>query len=97
MGDAALKAEGDGRLVLSGVLDFASVPGIWEQLREQISPQKDLQVSLGEVTSANSAALVLLLEARHQAADQGANISFSQLPQGLSDLATLSNADDLIA
>jgi phospholipid transport system transporter-binding protein len=96
MGEATLQSNGNGSLALAGVLDFSSVPAVWPQLQQQIAAGKALELSLSGVISANSAALAMLLEARHQAAEQGIGLRFTGLPQGLVDLATLSNADGLL-
>ena len=96
MGGASLQAQQEGRASLSGVLDFASVPDVWPQLSQLIGQQAQLEVSLAAVTSSNSAALALLLEALQHAQASGCALRFTQLPQGLADLAGLSNVLELL-
>jgi len=96
MDRAQLQAGTGGRLELSGVLDFASVPAVWRELQQQIDTQDQLEMSLSGVTSANSAALALLLEARHRAGQRGTVIHFTGVPRGLADLAALCNALELL-
>jgi len=97
MSEASLQASGDGRLEIAGTLDFSSVPGLWLQLQQQIASHDRLSVSLQGVASSNSAALALLLEAKDFAAARGCELGFSDLPQGLTDLAALSNALPLLS
>ena len=95
MSQAALQVEGN-RLTLSGTLDFASVPELWPQLQQQLAGGSDIELSLAGVSSSNSAALALLLEALDEAGKRGVKLRIADLPQGLSDLANLSNALELL-
>ena len=96
MGGASLHADRQGQASLSGVLDFASVPDVWPELSRLIGSQAQLEISLAGVASSNSAALALLLEALQQARASGCELRFTQLPQGLADLAGLSNVLELL-
>ena len=96
MGGASLQAGQDGHASLSGVLDFASVPDVWPALSRLIGQQARLEVSLADVASSNSAALALLLEALQHARSSGCDLRFTRLPQGLTDLADLSNVLELL-
>ena len=63
MSEAQLTAAGDSRFELSGTLDFASVPQIWPALDAALRDGATLTLALGGVERANSAGLVLLIEA----------------------------------
>jgi len=96
MGAASLQVVGEGHASLDGVLDFDSVPRVWPALSGLIAQQAQLEVSLAGVASSNSAALALLLEALEFAKSHGCALRFTHLPQGLADLAGLSNVSGLL-
>ena len=93
---ASLRVGQAGQASIAGVVDFTSVPALWAELARLIDRNAALSVSLGEVTSSNSAALALLLEASEYAAARQHTLVFTGLPQGLVDLANLSNVMSLL-
>lgn len=93
---AALNGAAD-HWTLSGDVDFGSVPVIWTTLRDLIAEQPRLSLSLADVAHANSAALVLLLEAREMASRVGCELTLTDLPDDLVDLARMSQSEQLIA
>ena len=96
MGEATLTAAGEDRWQLSGVLDFTSVPDIWPGLRRLLKGPGPLVLSLDQVQRANSAGLVLLLEARDQADRNGCRLELENLPEDLLDLARMSQCEPLL-
>ncbi len=96
MSGAGLAEEGDGRLVLNGVLDFDTVPRLWPALAERLRPGEPLELSLAGVEQANSAALALLLEARERAQACGRELRFAAVPDNLRELAELSGVRGLL-
>lgn len=97
MSAARLKAAGKFRWALSGTLDFGTVPVLWKELSGLIEGGGRLTLSLRGVNSANSAGLVLLLEAHDLAKRTGCRLSVVDLPPGLVALASMSQAEPLIA
>lgn len=97
MNQATLSAEAPGQWLLSGALDFASVPVIWSGLAEVIAANPHVSLSLRAVDRANSAGLVLLVEARDLARRSGCRLDLSEVPQELVDLASMSQVAALIA
>ncbi len=97
MSGATLTAAGDARCEVAGDLDFSSVPDIWPQLEKRISAGGELTVSLAGVDRANSAGLVMLVEARDLAKDSACNLSLTDIPSALRDLAAMSGCDTIIA
>ena len=63
MNEASLSESGDGRWILAGNLDFATVPQVWPALERVLGLGQPVKLSLGQVDHANSAGLVLLIEA----------------------------------
>lgn len=96
MSEATLAPDGDGRWVLGGTLDFATVPDIWPQLERELKTVRALEISLARVERSNSAALAMLVEARDLARERGVRLSLVDLPAGLLELAQISSAESLI-
>ncbi|MDJ0738279.1 MAG: STAS domain-containing protein [Gammaproteobacteria bacterium] len=94
---ARLSDDGDGRVRLSGRLDFGSVPEVWPLLERRLDGGAALTVSLDGVGHANSAGLVLLVEALHVARRNGVSLSLVDVPAELLDLAHMSGCAALIA
>ena len=86
-----LDADGPGRWVIRGDLDFASVPEAWRLLRPLVSRPGAVTLGLGATGRANSAALGLLLECLEQARRSGCELRVADLPDALRDLAQVSN------
>lgn len=97
MSEAALSASGAGRWVLSGVLDFSTVPGVWPALERLLKKGGALTVSLARVSQTNSAGLVMLVEARDLARRMGCQLDLVDLPAALLDLARMSRCESLIS
>ncbi len=96
MAGASLQLGEDGRGVIEGVLDFASVPALWSALRPAILDGSLSELSLAGVSAGNSAALALLVEAVQAAEGAGHALRLRDIPAGLADLARLSNAEGLL-
>lgn len=96
MTQASLSSEGDGKAQLAGVLDFSSVPQIWPDLQRLIEREPQLELSLAGVTSSNSAALALLLEAVQLSHASQGKLVLRDIPTDLTDLAGLSNLAPLL-
>ena len=81
---------------LHGTLDCTSVANIWPQLQHTIQQGRDLEISLAQVGSLNSAALALLLEAKQEAQQAAVTVTFTDLPDSLQNLASMSNVQPLL-
>lgn len=97
MSDAGLSAAGEGRWELAGALDFSSVPAVWPALEKLLRTGGQLTLSLAGVSHANSAGLVLLLEARDIARRVNCQLRLVDIPGELLDLARISSCEELIA
>ena len=96
MNEASLAQAGDARWALRGVLDFGSVPVVWPRLEQLLRGGGDLTVSLADVESANSAGLVMLLEAQDLAHRCRCSLHLVDVPAELLALAQMSGCEDLI-
>jgi len=95
--DASLNASGDGRWELAGALDFSSVPQLWPSLEKLLRAGEKLTLSLAGVSHANSAGLVLLVEARDLARRGSCQLQLVDVPGELLDLARMSGCEELVA
>ncbi|MEM6405939.1 MAG: STAS domain-containing protein [Pseudomonadota bacterium] len=82
--------------VVSGCIDFATVPDLWEQIATWLKTQTSATLSLRSVTQANSAALALLLEAMEVARQSSVTLYLADIPESVLTLARLSNIDTLL-
>jgi len=83
------------RMVVSGPLTLASVAAVLREGSAAIG-QGVRTVDLGEVGELDSSALALLLSWRRQARQQNGDLSFANLPQGLTIIARLYGVAELL-
>lgn len=93
---ATLTDTGNGRWQLAGELDFASVPAVWQPLKQALREQATLILTLKGVKRANSAGLVMLLEALDVARVADCRLQLADVPEELLDLARMSNCEALL-
>ena len=86
----------EGQAELAGDLDFSSVPQIWPALEKLLVSADVLTLSLARVGRANSAGLVMLLEALDRVRAKRGRLQFSEVPEELLDLARMSGCDGLL-
>ena len=91
-----LTVGGEGRGELAGDLDFSSVPDIWPALQKFLASGDALTLSLAHVGRANSAGLVMLMEALDLARAKSGRLQLSDVPEELLDLARMSGCDELL-
>ncbi len=85
----------DGRVSVSGSLDFDSVPDLVETPWGEGAPAR-IEVELGAVRRADSAGLALLLEWARAARRQGRQIHFRHTPEQLKSLARVTGVDAIL-
>lgn len=91
-----LSAQGRNHWLLSGSLDIASIPLLWEQLANLISAAGPLTISLKAVEHSSSAGLAVLLQALQVARQNDCNLRFEDIPDELAALARMSNVLPLL-
>ncbi len=97
MNKAALTIVDAHNATLSGVVDFDTVPVLYDQLIAWLPKAAYVTISLQDVESCNSAALAMIVELKADALRLGTSVSFAHVPKELEDLAHLScNALHLI-
>ncbi len=85
-----------GHCLVGGALDFTTSRSALERLRPIIEEQKSLEIDLRAVTTANSAGLALLIECQAIARAQDHQVGFSNIPDGLKQLAHVCEVNGLI-
>ena len=85
----------DGRCTVQGPITMDNVVSLLEQGREMFNTPR-FTVDLAAVTEVDSSALSLLLEWRREAARNGRQVSFLNLPGNLRSLAKLYGVTELL-
>ena len=94
--NAQLKEADDGRLLVSGELSMATVPGLLRQAHWQAG-DAEICIDLQGVERADSAGVALLVEWQRTARQQQRNIRFQSIPPQMLAIARLSGVDELLA
>lgn len=86
----------DGRLLIAGDLNFATVPLLWQQSLSLLAQCKQLDFDLSQVVSSNSAGLALLIEWFKYAKQHHQAICFSHVPAQLASIIQVANLADVL-
>ena len=97
MTDAFTLEQIDNRCVIAGVIDFTTAREVLERVGAMVRSNDQLQVSFAKATQCNSAALALMIELKAIARGAGHQVSFSDVPEGLGQLAKVCQVDSFIA
>ncbi|SDH30933.1 phospholipid transport system transporter-binding protein [Vibrio xiamenensis] len=87
----------DDRITLSGALDRLTVPDLWSYIQQWAPQSGGMELSLERVDRIDSAGMVLLIHLIEHAKKQNCHIMLSFVPQQLTMLFKLSNAESLLA
>ena len=90
-----IRREGE-RMLVSGALTLASVAADLEQGKAAIA-EGVRSIDLAEVGELDSSALALLLAWLREAKRQGKQLTFTNLPQGLTTIASLYGVAELLS
>ncbi len=86
----------DGRLEISGDLNFDSVAALWERCRAQSGECEVLNVDLGAVRRSDSAGVALLVACMRLARQSGKKVRFFNMPEQMLALARVSSLDQVL-
>lgn len=86
----------DGKLHVAGSIDFNTAVSLWKESLPLMISARELIFDFSGVTSANSAALSLLLEWEKYANKQQREISFQNIPAQLKSIAAVAGVEQLI-
>ena len=87
---------GRGRFRISGVLNVATASNALDTGKRLFAEQRNVELDLGGVTTADSAGLALLLEWAAWGTAQGVSIRYSSIPHQILCLAKIGEADRLL-
>lgn len=96
MAEPTSVAGSGGRCTLTGVLDFASVAGLWRELEKGGWLVTATSVDLSRVAQADSAGLALLIAWRAARTCAGGALHFEAVPERLQALARITDAQSLL-
>lgn len=86
-----------GRLIVSGDLDFSTVMILWNQSLPLIQSLNELNFDLTEVSSSSSAGLALLIEWMKYASLTKKTIQFTHIPEKLKSIISAAGIDEVLS
>ena len=95
MSDSGITVKGD-RWVLSGEIDFDTVPALLGHPGANMVRGRNIQVDLAEVTRVDSAGLALMVEWLRESRRKGMGISFNNVPEQLQSMARICGLQDIL-
>ena len=97
MGTARIEARGSGEVIITGEMNFSTVPALWSQSSDVFTAASDtVGIDLSGVERADSAGLALLVAWTRQARRGGRSIRFFNPSDQLLALARASQVCDLL-
>ena len=91
---AEVKVKSDGQFLITGDLDFHTVPNILDASKSLFAGGQSITVDLSGVESSNSAGLALLIEWMRYAESKNCSITFQNLPDQMKQVAQLCGVDE---
>lgn len=96
MKSATIKKTEDGRLAITGELDFNNVVEFWQESLVLMKDLNELHFDLSAITHCNSAGIALLLEWIKYARREKKSLSFRNIPQQLLSIAKVTGVDQIL-
>lgn len=93
-GSEQLQVKSDSELVVTGDLDYQTVPAVWKASLNLFDRASEITIDLSEVHSSNSAGLALLIEWMRVARSKNCSIRFMNIPDQMQQVAQLCGVDD---
>ncbi len=91
-----VNASGTPSIRLSGALDSAAVPAVWNSVRAQLISGAIVRVDLSAIEEIDSSALAMIADWAGEADRQGARLVLEQVPAKLVALARISDLEPLL-
>ncbi|HSG10417.1 MAG TPA: STAS domain-containing protein [Gammaproteobacteria bacterium] len=95
MADAAVRI-GETGWLLSGELDFGTVPALLQHRGVQMEAGKNLTIDLAEVTRVDSAGLALMIEWLRESERKNLDMTFTNVPEQLLSIARVCGLDEIL-
>ena len=96
MNEAVIQRASDGRLLLSGELDFTTVTRVNGEALTLLEDADSIRVDLQGIVRSDSAGLALLVEWMRAARRLGKPIQFLNIPQQMLAIARVSGLDEVL-
>lgn len=96
MNRATLEPAGEGQLVVTGTLDFETVPALLAEGDAYLAPGARLLVDLRGVSHTNSAGLAMLVAWLRWARERGAELRFAHLPEQMQAAARVTGVAEIL-
>jgi phospholipid transport system transporter-binding protein len=91
-----IESAGDGRLVASGPLDFATAAAALRAGLGLMSAGRACTIDLSGVTAGDSAGLAVLVEWMSAARERGSSVRYESVPAQILAIARISDLEDLL-
>ena len=86
-----------GQIRLSGVLDFYTVPVVWEQHQAQMAGLPVWEIDLAGIERSNSAGLALLISWLREGRQQDRPVRLLNIPEQMLQIARVSELEDILS
>ena len=93
-GKSQIQSTAEGQFLITGDLDFQTVPRVWNASRSLFASSQTLTIDLSGVNSSNSAGLALLIEWIRFAESRNCSIKFQNLPEQMRQVAQLCGVEE---
>lgn len=93
-GKSQIQEMADGQFLISGDLDFQTVPRVLSASQSLFANSQKLIIDLSGVNSSNSAGLALLIEWMRFAESRNCSIKFLNLPEQMRQVAQLCGVEE---
>ena len=87
----------DGSLRISGSVNLSTVPGLRDEVIEELDPSADYIMDLGSLEFEGSAVLLLLVFLVRHLRNGGGSVDFRQVPERLARMIDLAGIEWLLA
>lgn len=87
--DAQIQSVDGGKFLISGDLDFTTVPGVWKASQLKFARTRSLVIDFSGVVRSDSAGLALLIEWMRYAKTNDTSLQFLNLPDQMLQIAQL--------
>lgn len=95
-GSATIEAAGEGRFIVTGVLNASTVKAVLERAHSLFPTSGAWEVDLAGVTQGDSAGLALLIEWKRQSHQRSQSLGFVNIPTQIAALARISDVEELL-
>lgn len=95
MSRARLERSAEGRLCLSGPLDFATVTALWREGLAAVAHERLTEIDLSAVERTDSAGVALLLDWARRAQGAGGRLRLHGVPEQLTAILRASGVEEV--